>query len=197
MASQPKPVPSVGRVITSGDAALSLSTPECDKGVGSVIAKPDAADLIDGIQVQPYDLWPDDRGYFLEVARLGQGLPAGFPAESTQVSTALSYPGTIKAFHYHLHQTDLWVPIQGVFQVALADLRVGSPTFGRRNTFYVGVLRPWQILIPPGVAHGYKVVGESPAVLVYITDRHYNPKDEGRISYDDPGINYDWEIQHK
>lgn len=176
---------------------MSLSTPECDKGIGSVIMKPAAADLIDGVQVQPYDLWPDDRGYFLEVARLGEGLPAGFPAESTQVSTALSYSGTIKAFHYHLHQTDFWVPIQGVFQVALADLRVGSPTFGRRNTFYVGVLRPWQILIPPGVAHGYKVVGEGPAVLVYITDRHYNPKDEGRILYDDPGINYDWEIQHK
>lgn len=197
MASQPKPVPSVGRVITGGDAPLSLSIPECDKGIGSVITKPVAADLIDGVQVQPYDLWPDDRGYFLEVARLGEGLPAAFPAESTQVSTALSYPGTIKAFHYHLHQTDFWVPIQGVFQVALADLRVDSPTFGRRNTFYVGVLRPWQILIPPGVAHGYKVIGESPAVLVYVTDRHYNPKDEGRIPYDDPGISYDWEIQHK
>jgi dTDP-4-dehydrorhamnose 3,5-epimerase len=197
MASQLKPAPSAGRVITSGDASLSLSTPECDKGIGSVITKPTAADFIDGVQVQPYDLWPDDRGYFLEVARLGQGLPAGFPTESTQVSTALSYPGTIKAFHYHLHQTDFWVPIQGVLQVALADLRLGSPTFGRRNTFYVGVPRPWQVLIPPGVAHGYKVIGESPAVLVYITDRHYDPKDEGRIPYDDPGINYDWEIQHK
>jgi dTDP-4-dehydrorhamnose 3,5-epimerase len=162
-----------------------------------VIAKPDSADLIDGVNVQPYPLWPDDRGYFLEVVRVGQGLPADFPAESTQVSTALSYPGTIKAFHYHLEQTDFWVPVQGMFQVALADLRRSSPTFGRRNTFYVGLLRPWQILIPPGVAHGYKVIGEGPAMLIYVTDRHYNPKDEGRIPYDDPGIHYDWEIQHK
>ena len=197
MASQPKPAPVVDRVITSGDAPLSLSTPKCEEGIGSMIAKPSAADLIDGVRVQPYDLWPDDRGYFLEVARLGQGLPAGFPVESTQVSTALSYPGTIKAFHYHVHQTDFWVPIQGMFQVALADLRTDSPTFGRRNTFYVGALRPWQILIPPGVAHGYKVVGQDPAMLVYITDMHYNPKDEGRIPYNDSGINYDWETQHK
>ena len=197
MASQRKPASAVDRVITSGDAPLNLSTPRCDKGIGRVITKPDAADLIDGVRVQPYDLWPDDRGYFLEVARLGQGLPADFPHESTQVSTALSYPGTIKAFHYHLHQTDFWVPIQGVFQVALADLRDGSPTCGLRNTFYVGVPRPWRILIPPGVAHGYKVIGEGAAMLVYITDRHYNPEDEGRIPYDDPGINYDWETQHK
>jgi len=48
---------------------------------------------------------------------------AGFPAESTQVSAALSYPGTIKAFHYHLDQTDLWVPASGMFQVTLVDLR--------------------------------------------------------------------------
>ena len=49
----------------------------------------------------------------------------------------------------------------GTLQVALVDLRLGSPTFGARNTMYVGPLRPWHILIPPGVAHGYKVVGQA------------------------------------
>lgn len=197
MASQPRPMRPAGRVITAEDAPLQLSAPECRKGIGDLITKPDSAQRIDGVQVEPYSLWPDDRGYFTEIIRLGQGLPAGFPAESTQVSAALSYPGTIKAFHYHLHQTDFWAPVQGMFQVALADLRTGSPTFGRRNTFYAGVLRPWRILIPPGVAHGYKVIGEGPAMLVYVTDRHYNPEDEGRLPYDHPGINYDWETQYK
>ena len=46
-----------------------------------------------------------------------------------------------------------------MFQVALVDLRLGSPTFGERNTMYVGALRPWQVLIPPGVGHGYKIIG--------------------------------------
>ncbi len=197
MASQPQPLRPADRIITSEDAPLQLSTPECQKGIGTLITKPDSAERIDGVQVKPYNLWPDDRGYFTEIIRLGQGLPAGFPAESTQVSAALSYPGAIKAFHYHLYQTDFWVPVQGMFQVALADLRTGSPTFGQRNTFYAGVLRPWQILIPPGVAHGYKVIGESPAMLVYVTDRHYNPEDEGRLPYDHPCINYDWETQYK
>lgn len=197
MASHPQPLRPAGRVITAEDAPLQLSTPECRNGIGDLITQPDSAQRIDGVQVEPYSLWPDDRGYFAEIIRLGQGLPAGFPAESTQVSAALSYPGTIKAFHYHLHQTDFWAPVQGMFQVALADLRTGSPTFGRRNTFYAGVLRPWRILIPPGVAHGYKVIGEGPAMLVYVTDRHYNPEDEGRLPYDHPGINYDWETQYK
>jgi dTDP-4-dehydrorhamnose 3,5-epimerase len=54
-----------------------------------------------------------------------------------------------------------------------------------------------QLLIPPGVGHGYKVIGEQPAILVYVTNRLYNPKDEGRIAYNDPSIAYDWDLQHK
>ena len=61
----------------------------------------------------------------------------------------------------------------------------------------MGGLRPWQILIPPGVAHGYKVVGKEASMLVYLTDRFYNPQDEGRIPYNDASIQYDWETQWK
>jgi len=177
--------------------AFDLVLPECEKGIGSVILKADSPQLIDGVQIEPVSVWPDDRGYFLEVQRLGRGLAAHFPPESTQISAALSYPGTIKAFHYHTRQTDCWAPVTGLLQVALVDLRVGSPTYGARNTLYVGVLRPWQMLIPPGVAHGYKVIGPEHAMLVYLTDRFYDATDEGRIPYNDPHIQYDWETQHK
>lgn len=176
---------------------LNLAFPECDSGIGKMILAADSAELIDGVRVQPYALWPDDRGYFLEVIRNGQGLAASFPAATTQVSAAMGYPGTIKAFHYHLHQTDFWVPAMGMFQVALVDLRKDSPTFGKKNTLYAGNLRPWQILIPPGVGHGYKIIGNSPAMLVYVTNQLYNPADEGRIPYNHPSIRYDWETQYK
>ena len=176
---------------------LPLAVPECPKGIGKLIQSAESPDLIDGVKVQPYPLWPDDRGYFLEVIRLGHGMAAHYSPETTQVSAALSYPDTIKAFHYHQHQTDFWVPVMGMFQVALVDFRKDSKTFGLKNTLYVGALRPWQILIPPGVGHGYKVIGTSPAMLVYVTNKFYNPKDEGRIAYNDPQIQYDWETQHK
>jgi dTDP-4-dehydrorhamnose 3,5-epimerase len=167
------------------------------RGIGKVILKPDSPDLIADVRVSPFAIWPDDRGYFAEVIRIGKGMAADFPTHSTQISTALSYPGTIKAFHIHREQTDLWAPVNGMFQVALVDLRLGSPTFGERNTLFVGTLGPWQILIPPGVGHGYKVIGMQPAMLVYATDRTYNPQDEGRIPHNEPAINYDWELQHK
>jgi len=180
---------------SAGD--LHLALPECSLGIGAVIASPDSPHLIAGVRVEALKLHPDDRGYFLEVQRMGQGLAASFPAETSQVSAALSYPGTVKAFHYHLHQTDCWTPVMGMFQVALVDLRIGSVTFGQRNTMYLGALRPWQVLIPPGVGHGYKVIGSEAALLVYMTDRFYNPRDEGRISYNHPSIHYDWETQKK
>ncbi len=178
-------------------AGLELLYPECPRGIGEVIRRPDSPQLIAGVSIVPYDVWPDDRGYFLEVARNGQGPIAAFPAASTQVSAALSYPGTIKAFHYHLRQTDYWCAAQGMLQAVLVDVRKGSGTFGVRNTLYIGALRPWGVLIPPGVAHGYKVIGTSSAMLVYVTDRFYDPGDEGRIAYDDARLNYDWELQHK
>jgi dTDP-4-dehydrorhamnose 3,5-epimerase len=181
----------------SAQAEVTISIPKCEPGIGSVIQSLDPTKSISGVALQRFDFWPDDRGYFLEIMRAGQGLAHGFDPAGVQVSAALSYPGTIKAFHYHRHQTDLWVPSSGMFQVVLVDLRPESRTYGVKNTLYLGALRPWQVLIPPGVGHGYKVIGNTPGMLIYVTNRFYNPEDEGRIPYNDPAIQYDWETQHK
>jgi len=172
-----------------------------EKSLGSIIVSPDSSELIAGVRVEPLKVFADDRGFFTELARLGAPglakdmLPAG--ESKIQISATLTYPGTIKAIHYHFEQTDLWAPLEGMFQVFLYDMRHDSPSFGRINTLYVGQYRPWTILIPPGVGHGYKVLGTQPAVLVYLTNRYYNPQDEGRLAYDHPAVGYDWETQHK
>jgi len=176
---------------------LRISVPKCQPGIGDLIVSPDSVKIIDGVRLASYPVWPDDRGYFIEVLRIGQGIASDFDPTTSQVSAALTYPGAIKAFHYHLEQTDFWVPAQGMFQVVLVDFRPQSPTYGAKNTMYVGALRPWQILIPPGVGHGYKVIGTDPAMLVYVTNRCYNPLDEGRIAWNNSDIAYDWELQHK
>ena len=174
-----------------------VDIPVCQKGVGTVITAARSDRLIEGIRVEPIALWPDDRGHFMEVLRVGHGLAADFPAATSQVSATVTYAGIVKAFHYHLRQSDCWTVVKGMLQVGLVDLRRGSPTFGERNTIYVGEKRPWQVLIPPGVAHGYKVIGQEAAVLVYVTSRFYDPGDECRIAFDDARLAYDWETQFK
>ena len=196
LAERPSAAPAaVAPGVPIGDSGLAV--PPCHRSIGDVITSPTSPRLISGVQVSAFSMWSDDRGYFFEAMRSGCGLVADFPMPSTQVSATLSYPGTIKAFHYHRCQTDCWIPAMGALQVALIDLRPDSPTYGARNTFYVGPLRPWQIVIPPGVGHGYKTLGSEPSMLIYVTSRFYDASDEGRLPYDDPHINYDWTVQHK
>ena len=81
------------------------------------------------MKIEPPQVHLDDRGFFMELARLGKGLatrmtPGG--QRQIQVSFTLSYPGTIKAIHYHAEQTDLWAPVSGMAQVFLYDLRRNS-----------------------------------------------------------------------
>jgi len=171
-----------------------------EKTLGKVIVRPNSPDLIAGVLIEPLQVFPDDRGFFMEIARLGTGMAASMVPDDIrkiQVSLTLTYPGTIKAIHYHAEQSDLWAPASGMIQVFLYDLRRNSQTFGAINTIFAGRFQPWQILVPPGVAHGYKALGVEPIQLVYLTDRHYNPADELRLPYDHPDIAYDWETQYK
>ncbi len=186
------------------NSAASVSAPiaiqpfrRSQRDIGKVIAQDGADGLIAGVEIEPATLLPDDRGFFAELFRFGEpGIARDFTG-TIQVSTALSHPGTIKAVHFHRHQTDLWAPIRGMLQVVLFDLRPESATHGAVNTLYVGDWRPWRLRIPPGVGHGYKVIGAVAAQLVYATNRFYDPSDEGRIPYNDAGLNYDWEYQYK
>lgn len=65
------------------------------------------------------------------------------------------------------------------------------------RTFWIGALRPWQLLIPRGLARAYKVIGTEPAMPVYVTSRFYDRGDEGRLPCSDARINYGREMQHK
>ena len=188
----------VSRIEEREGVCLSLVR-RVKKDIGSIILSPDSPYLISGVEIELGTIYPDDRGFFAELFRLGATpmTESVKLSETLQVSAAMSHPGIIKAVHYHFEQTDFWAPVQGMFQVMLCDLREGSPTHGTVNTMYVGTLRPWRLKIPPGVGHGYKVLGREPAVLVYMTDRFYNPRDEGRLAYDHAFLNYDWELQHK
>ena len=189
------------RLVAERDGQRFVVVPHSKPGCGDIITHFQSPQLIQGVEIEPLTQYPDERGMFAELFRFGHpGIGRDFdPANGSriQVSFTISYSSVIKAIHYHFEQTDLWAPLVGMFQVFLCDLREGSPTCGKVNTVFVGSQRPWKMRIPPGIGHGYRVVGPDSGMLVYATNRTYNPKDEGRIAFDDPGINYDWVTRPK
>lgn len=137
----------------------------------------------------------DDRGYFREVLRDDDDLLRRFG----QTSITKTYPGVIKAFHWHQKQDDLWYVVDGMARVVLHDRRPGSPTEGETQVIYAGEDNPVLILIPAGIAHGYQVLGVKPVILFYHTTESYDPAapDEERIPFDDPAIGFDWSIKNR
>ncbi|HWR40312.1 MAG TPA: dTDP-4-dehydrorhamnose 3,5-epimerase family protein [Patescibacteria group bacterium] len=151
--------------------------------------------MIAGVKVKKLVRHSDDRGFFMEVLRDDDELLTRFG----QSSFSKSYPGVIKAFHYHKKQDDIWFFPVGNAQVVLHDVREDSPTKGETNVFYLGEDNPQVVLIPVGVAHGYRVLGNQPAVIMYFTTESYDPKnpDEYRIDWNDQEIGFDWTTAHR
>ncbi len=149
--------------------------------------------MIDGVLVKHLKVFNDDRGCLMEL--LKEGDPLFMSIKQTTFTEA--HPGVIKAFHWHRHQFDLWFFPYGMAQVVLHDMRKESKTAGKTDVFFMGEKNPILLLIPPGVAHGYRVLGVKPAGLLYHTSKAYDPTDpdEERLPHDDSQIAFDWETR--
>jgi len=146
-------------------------------------------EMIAGVQFKELTTHCDDRGFFREVVRATDDF---FAEGFGQWSHSMMFDNVTKAWHWHSLQTDWWYICTGVIRVGLHDLRDDSPTQGRTMDFYMGDFQPVRVVkIPPGVVHGCKTV-QGPVHLLYITSHTYNPEDEHRIQYNDPGIGFDW-----
>jgi len=152
--------------------------------------------LIKGVKIFPMRKNLDDRGWNNEVWHLPD--IEGF---SPQMFTdTFTNAGTIKAFHIHKGQDDLFYVMEGHAKIVLVDLRPDSPTFGVANTINCSRDWPRAVFIPRGVAHGYEAITD--VRLAYLISRdHYEPSDEKKIppgSEDFKKIGYnDWGIKHR
>lgn len=152
---------------------------------------------IDGVKTIPLKFFPDDGGEFTELARVENGTIKELPEfKIKQISWSRLLPGTIKAFHVHHKQGDLWYvsPFDRIL-VGLADLRAGSPSYNLKMRLVMGAGVARLLYIPKGVAHGAANVWDNPTNLVYFTTEEFDPAspDEGRLPYDLFGEDF-WKI---
>lgn len=129
-------------------------------------------------------------GFLMEILRSDEEIFKKFG----QSTVSFAHPGTIKGFHVHEIQDDLWFMATGRSLIVLHDLRPSSPTYKQTETIYAGKDDYKLVVIPVGVAHGYKVLSDEPVVMFYHTTEPYNAEkpDEKRIPWNDSSIGFDW-----
>lgn len=136
----------------------------------------------------------DERGFFSETFR-----QEFFSKSLTfiQDNHSFSYENCLRGLHYQegFKQTKLVYVIQGQILDVAVDIRLDSPTFGKWQSVVLDDKNHFQMLIPPGFAHGFCVLSESAHVLYKVTS-YYDPLLEKGLAWNDPDLNIDWKLKN-
>ena len=149
---------------------------------------------IPGVVLIRPQIFADARGFFLETFDADYGPTLG-GARFMQDMHARSSLGVLRGLHYRVArpQGQLVTLLRGAAFDVVADLRRGSPTFGRwiGETLSEDGLR--QIYMPPGCAHGYLTLSDW-CDLHYKVTESYDGADARSLRWDDPDIAIDWPL---
>ena len=147
-----------------------------------------------GVVICRADVRRDSRGFFREISRRDAYAEAGAGMDILQVNTSRSAPGVLRGLHYQIHypQTKLVACVSGAIYDVVVDCRRDSATFGKWFGIELSADNGVEIYVPAGFAHGFKVLGDSPATVVYQVDDYYHPGDEGGFKWDAPELGISW-----
>jgi len=145
---------------------------------------------IDGVKVKALRAIADERGWLMEILRADE---SELFTKFGQVYVSATYPGVIKAWHYHRKQIDNFACIAGMVKLVLVDTRVGSPTEGKVNEFFIGLHNPMLVQVPNLVYHGWKCISAEPSLVVNIPNEMYQRIEPDEYRLEPHGsLPYDW-----
>lgn len=130
----------------------------------------------------------DQRGWLAELFR-NDLIDPKFHPQMAYVS--MTKPGVARGPHEHIDQADYFCFIgPSTFRVYLWDARKSSPTYGAKQVRDVGEDSPYALIVPAGVVHAYRNVGEKDGWVFNGANRLYagwlkqDPVDEIRHESD-------------
>lgn len=138
----------------------------------------------------------DDRGFFTRTYDVEVMARAGIRSESfVQDSLSRSRKGVVRGLHVRtgLGEGKLVRCSSGAVFDVVVDLRPGSPSFGRWESFDLDGEAQTSVYIPPGCAHGFQALTE-PADTSYRIDREHDPAEDLTVAYDDPELAVPWPL---
>ena len=153
---------------------------------------------LDGLLVVEIDFFRDERGFFMESWHKRDFAEAGLPYEFVQDSHSRSAHRVLRGLHYQDMRSPMAKLIRctvgRVLDVA-ADLRVGSPTFGKWFSIELTAENKTQLLVPLGFAHGFLTLSDV-CEIQYKQTEYYRPEAEGGVAWNDKDIAIDWPLRN-
>jgi dTDP-4-dehydrorhamnose 3,5-epimerase len=146
--------------------------------------------MIEGAVTKKLNFIPDERGRLMEILRRDEEIFAGFG----QVYLTTTYPGVVKAWHFHKLQDDFITCVRGMLKLVLYDARKDSKTEGEVNEFFIGDFNPLLVKVPRMVYHGWKCISQEEALVINVPTEPYNrgTPDEYRVDPHQNDIPYGW-----
>ncbi|MFA4956999.1 MAG: dTDP-4-dehydrorhamnose 3,5-epimerase family protein [Candidatus Methanoperedens sp.] len=112
----------------------------------------------------------DKRGWLIELFRKDMIEEQILP-EMSYIS--LTYPGIIRGPHEHLEQTDYFCFLSSSFKLVLWDNRKESATYNHKMSLITGENDPKIVIVPPGIVHAYKNIGNVPGLVINLPNKLY------------------------
>jgi dTDP-4-dehydrorhamnose 3,5-epimerase len=147
-----------------------------------------------GLLILEPKVFSDTRGFFQETYSERTMAEVGIREHFVQDNHSFSVRNVIRGLHYQVGSQGKLVraAVGEIFDVAV-DLRRSSPTFGVWHGVNLSDTNKKMLWIPPGFAHGFRVLSEGAHVLYKATD-FYDPEAERTIAWNDPVLKIDWRI---
>jgi dTDP-4-dehydrorhamnose 3,5-epimerase len=150
---------------------------------------------LEGVFVLEPKVFGDARGFFLESYNERAIAELGIHERFVQDNHSYSTRNVVRGLHYQIRhaQGKMVRVVVGEILDVVVDLRRSSRTFGKWSAVALSADNKSMLWIPPGFAHGFRVVSEGAHVLYKATD-YYEPASERTLAWNDPELKIDWQL---
>ena len=152
-------------------------------------------EITEVVLIEP-DTYADDRGFFRETFKGSVFAGGGIEREFVQSNLSRSRRQVLRGLHYQREPAGvakLVAVARGrIFDVA-ADVRLGSPTFGRWAGAELSDEDGRMLYVPEEFAHGFCALADD-TVVSYLMTGEFSPDHDTGIRWNDPTLAIEWPV---
>jgi len=151
---------------------------------------------LSGVFILEPRVFGDERGFFLESYNERIFADLDIADRFVQDNHSRSAQNVLRGLHYQIKQPQgkLVRVVEGEILDVAVDLRRSSATFGGWEGVRLSGENKRMLWIPPGFAHGFRVISSYAHVMYKATD-YYAPEHERTLAWNDPDLKINWELE--